>query len=66
MCVCVSVFFLLANATMPMQSRYRIIVQRASGGGQECPDTLFEERECEALPMCPTYRSPSNTLHLSA
>ncbi|XP_060733030.1 thrombospondin type-1 domain-containing protein 7B [Tachysurus vachellii] len=45
-----------ANATMPTQSRYRMVVQRAVGGGHECPDTMFEERECEPLPVCPTYR----------
>ncbi|KAK3543975.1 hypothetical protein QTP70_032735, partial [Hemibagrus guttatus] len=45
-----------ANATTPTQSRYRMVVQRAAGGGQECPDTMFEERECEPLPVCPTYR----------
>ncbi|XP_046701231.1 thrombospondin type-1 domain-containing protein 7B isoform X2 [Silurus meridionalis] len=45
-----------ANSTTPTQSRYRMVVQRAAGGGQECPDTLFEERECEPLPLCPTYR----------
>ncbi|KAF4086551.1 hypothetical protein AMELA_G00084810 [Ameiurus melas] len=45
-----------ANATTPTQSRYRMVVQRAANGGQECPDTMFEERECEPLPVCPTYR----------
>lgn len=44
------------NTTVPSQSRYRIIIQRAANGGQECPDTLYEERECEALLLCPTYR----------
>lgn len=53
---------LLANATMPTQSRYRMVVQRAAGGGQECPDTMFEERECEPLPVCPTYRSDFSTV----
>ncbi|KAL6079821.1 hypothetical protein STEG23_033912, partial [Scotinomys teguina] len=37
------------------QSRYRIIIQEAANGGQECPDTLFEERECEDISLCPTY-----------
>ncbi|XP_076852681.1 thrombospondin type-1 domain-containing protein 7B-like, partial [Brachyhypopomus gauderio] len=45
-----------ANMTTPTQSRYRTIIQRAANGGQECPDTLFEERECEGLPVCPIYR----------
>ncbi|KAG7464148.1 hypothetical protein MATL_G00184190 [Megalops atlanticus] len=45
-----------ANATAATQSRYRIIIQRPANGGQECPDTLYEERECESLPVCPAYR----------
>uniref|UniRef100_A0A3B1IIX4 Thrombospondin type-1 domain-containing protein 7A n=1 Tax=Astyanax mexicanus TaxID=7994 RepID=A0A3B1IIX4_ASTMX len=52
-----------ANSSIPSQSRYRTIVQRSSGGGQECPDTLFEERECEALPVCPTYRWRTHKWH---
>ncbi|XP_021054219.1 thrombospondin type-1 domain-containing protein 7B [Mus pahari] len=38
------------------QSRYRIIIQEAANGGHECPDTLFEERECEEISLCPLYR----------
>ncbi|NXC13134.1 THS7B protein, partial [Corythaeola cristata] len=44
------------NATAVKQSRYRIIVQEAANGGQACPDTLYEERECEDIPVCPVYR----------
>ncbi|XP_075367640.1 thrombospondin type-1 domain-containing protein 7B isoform X6 [Mycteria americana] len=44
------------NATAVKQSRYRIIVQDAAHGGQACPDTLYEERECEDIPICPVYR----------
>ncbi|XP_077176308.1 thrombospondin type-1 domain-containing protein 7B isoform X2 [Paroedura picta] len=44
------------NSTTTTQSRYRIIIQDAVNGGQECPDTLFEERECEDIPVCPVYR----------
>ncbi|XP_030627616.1 thrombospondin type-1 domain-containing protein 7B [Chanos chanos] len=44
------------NTTLATQSRYRIIVQRSANGGQECPDTLYEERECEPPLPCPTYR----------
>ncbi|KAM7097072.1 thrombospondin type-1 domain-containing protein 7B isoform 4-T6 [Ciconia maguari] len=44
------------NATAVKQSRYRIIVQDAANGGQACPDTLYEERECEDIPICPAYR----------
>ncbi|XP_015415776.1 PREDICTED: thrombospondin type-1 domain-containing protein 7B-like, partial [Myotis davidii] len=43
------------NSTI-RQSRYRIINQEAANGGQECPDTLFEERECEDVSLCPIYR----------
>ncbi|XP_028971693.2 thrombospondin type-1 domain-containing protein 7B isoform X3 [Esox lucius] len=45
-----------ANSTIPTQSRYRTIIHRSANGGQECPDTLYEERDCEALPQCPSYR----------
>ncbi|NWX72371.1 THS7B protein, partial [Alca torda] len=44
------------NATAVKQSRYRIIIQDAANGGQACPDTLYEERECEDVPVCPVYR----------
>ncbi|NWI10449.1 THS7B protein, partial [Crypturellus soui] len=44
------------NATAIKQSRYRIIIQDAANGGQACPDTLYEERECEDIPVCPVYR----------
>ncbi|TRY95360.1 hypothetical protein DNTS_002845 [Danionella cerebrum] len=44
------------NSSVPSQWRFRLIIQRAAHGGQECPDTLYEERECEALFACPMYR----------
>ncbi|XP_031817156.1 thrombospondin type-1 domain-containing protein 7B-like [Sarcophilus harrisii] len=44
------------NGTLIKQSRYRIVIQEAMNGGQECPDTLFEERECEDVTYCPVYR----------
>uniref|UniRef100_A0A8C3K8S6 Thrombospondin type 1 domain containing 7B n=1 Tax=Calidris pygmaea TaxID=425635 RepID=A0A8C3K8S6_9CHAR len=44
------------NTTAVKQSRYRIIIQEAVNGGQACPDTLYEERECEDIPVCPVYR----------
>ncbi|KAL2087598.1 hypothetical protein ACEWY4_016426 [Coilia grayii] len=44
------------NATVVTQSRHRIIIQRPANGGQDCPDTLYEERECEPAPACPLYR----------
>ncbi|NXK87861.1 THS7B protein, partial [Formicarius rufipectus] len=44
------------NSTAVKQSRYRIIVQDSANGGQACPDTLYEERECEDISICPVYR----------
>ncbi|XP_053326814.1 thrombospondin type-1 domain-containing protein 7B [Spea bombifrons] len=44
------------NATSVKQSRYRIVLQQAANGGQECPDTLYEERECDDVPICWIYR----------
>ncbi|KAM9461440.1 thrombospondin type-1 domain-containing protein 7B [Clarias gariepinus] len=44
------------NITISTQSRHRIIIQRPASGGQECPATLFEERECDPQPLCPIYR----------
>ncbi|KAF7655323.1 hypothetical protein LDENG_00057900 [Lucifuga dentata] len=51
------------NATATTQSRYRTIIQRSANGGQECPDTLYEERECESLPTCPVYRWRTHKWH---
>ncbi|KAL0985705.1 hypothetical protein UPYG_G00160800 [Umbra pygmaea] len=45
-----------AKTTAPTQSRYRTVIQRSAYGGQECPDTLYEERDCESMPPCPSYR----------
>ncbi|XP_038645858.1 thrombospondin type-1 domain-containing protein 7B isoform X2 [Scyliorhinus canicula] len=44
------------NSSLAKQSRHRIIIQKPNNRGQECPDTLYEERECEARPLCPNYR----------
>lgn len=56
--LCLESIFLCftGNATAVKQSRYRIIIQDAANGGQACPDTLYEERECEDIPVCPVYR----------
>ncbi|CAJ1071311.1 thrombospondin type-1 domain-containing protein 7B [Xyrichtys novacula] len=51
------------NTTATTQSRYRIIIQRSANGGQECPDTLHEERDCELLPVCPVYRWKTHRWH---
>ncbi|XP_032921162.1 thrombospondin type-1 domain-containing protein 7B [Catharus ustulatus] len=48
------------NTTAVKQSRYRIILQDSANGGQACPDTLYEERECEDVPICPVYRWKSH------
>ncbi|TRY88052.1 hypothetical protein DNTS_000037 [Danionella cerebrum] len=57
------IYCLTGNATVLTQSRHRIIIQRAANGGQECPDTLREERECETPPLCPTYRWQTHRWH---
>ncbi|KAM9305159.1 thrombospondin type-1 domain-containing protein 7B [Gastrophryne carolinensis] len=44
------------NNSVVKQSRYRIVIQEALNGGQQCPDTLYEERECEDVPICLMYR----------
>uniref|UniRef100_A0A6I8P9R6 Complement component C9 n=1 Tax=Ornithorhynchus anatinus TaxID=9258 RepID=A0A6I8P9R6_ORNAN len=44
------------NGPRARQSRYRVIVEEAAPGGRDCPDTLFEERECDAAQPCPNFR----------
>uniref|UniRef100_A0A674ML26 Thrombospondin type-1 domain-containing protein 7A n=1 Tax=Takifugu rubripes TaxID=31033 RepID=A0A674ML26_TAKRU len=39
-----------------LTSRYRTIIQRSTNGGQECPGTLYEERECDSLPSACFHR----------
>ncbi|XP_047457726.1 thrombospondin type-1 domain-containing protein 7B isoform X2 [Mugil cephalus] len=51
------------NATAATQSRYRTIIQKSANGGQECPDTLYEERECESARVCPVYSWRSHKWH---
>ncbi|XP_061782034.1 thrombospondin type-1 domain-containing protein 7B isoform X1 [Nerophis lumbriciformis] len=51
------------NTSSATQSRYRTIIQRSADGGQECPDTLYEERECESLQVCPIYRWRTHKWH---
>ncbi|XP_017308235.1 thrombospondin type-1 domain-containing protein 7A [Ictalurus punctatus] len=41
------------------QSRFRVIVQKPANGGVDCPELLYEERECEIprpASVCPGYR----------
>ncbi|XP_046713402.1 thrombospondin type-1 domain-containing protein 7B isoform X2 [Silurus meridionalis] len=51
------------NSSVSTQSRHRIIIQRPDNGGQECPATLYEERECDPRPLCPTYRWQTHRWH---
>lgn len=51
-CVCVSA----GNAVKKKQSRKRLIIQMPPNGGQECPEVLEEERDCEAPRSCPGFR----------
>uniref|UniRef100_A0A3B4C5M3 Thrombospondin type-1 domain-containing protein 7A n=1 Tax=Pygocentrus nattereri TaxID=42514 RepID=A0A3B4C5M3_PYGNA len=44
------------GATKKKQSRKRIIIQLPANGGQDCPEVLFQEKECEAPSVCPGYR----------
>ncbi|KAG5271570.1 hypothetical protein AALO_G00181530 [Alosa alosa] len=45
-----------AAAQKPKQSRRRMVIQMPSNGGQECPELLHEEKECDAPAVCPGYR----------
>ncbi|KAJ8267352.1 hypothetical protein COCON_G00125240, partial [Conger conger] len=38
------------------QSRKRIIIQPPANGGQDCPEVLSQERECEAVSVCVGFR----------
>ncbi|XP_034456122.1 thrombospondin type-1 domain-containing protein 7A [Hippoglossus hippoglossus] len=38
------------------QLRKRIIIQLPANGGQDCPEVLSQERECEAPSVCHGYR----------
>lgn len=38
------------------QSRKRIIIQLPANGGQDCPEVLFQEKDCDASSVCPGYR----------
>uniref|UniRef100_A0AAY4ELB3 Thrombospondin type-1 domain-containing protein 7A n=1 Tax=Denticeps clupeoides TaxID=299321 RepID=A0AAY4ELB3_9TELE len=38
------------------QSRKRIIIQFPANGGQDCPEVLSQERDCDAPSVCPGYR----------
>uniref|UniRef100_A0A4W3HRX9 Thrombospondin type-1 domain-containing protein 7A n=1 Tax=Callorhinchus milii TaxID=7868 RepID=A0A4W3HRX9_CALMI len=51
------------NVSSAKQSRHRIIIQKPANKGQECPDTLYEERKCEVLSVCPKYRWKEHKWH---
>ncbi|XP_034016704.1 thrombospondin type-1 domain-containing protein 7A-like [Thalassophryne amazonica] len=38
------------------QHRKRVIIQFPANGGQDCPEVLTQERECEAPTVCHSYR----------
>ncbi|KAJ8288081.1 hypothetical protein COCON_G00007400 [Conger conger] len=38
------------------QSRNRVIIQLPANGGQDCPELLHEEKECESPSVCQGYR----------
>ncbi|XP_061442295.1 thrombospondin type-1 domain-containing protein 7A isoform X3 [Rhineura floridana] len=38
------------------QSRHRVILQLPANGGRDCPDTLYEEKDCELPPACLYFR----------
>ncbi|MBZ3873498.1 Thrombospondin type-1 domain-containing protein 7A [Sciurus carolinensis] len=38
------------------QSRLRVIIQLPANGGRDCTDPLYEEKACEAPPVCQSYR----------
>uniref|UniRef100_A0A8B9KE92 Thrombospondin type-1 domain-containing protein 7A n=1 Tax=Astyanax mexicanus TaxID=7994 RepID=A0A8B9KE92_ASTMX len=44
------------GVTKKKQSRKRIIIQLPANGGQDCPEVLFQEKECEAPSVCTGYR----------
>ncbi|KAF3833452.1 hypothetical protein F7725_024656 [Dissostichus mawsoni] len=42
--------------TKKKQFRKRIVIQTPANGGQDCPEVLNQERECEAPSVCQGYR----------
>ncbi|CAB1350872.1 unnamed protein product, partial [Coregonus sp. 'balchen'] len=42
--------------TKRKQNRKRIIIQLSANGGQDCPEVLTQERDCEAPSVCLGYR----------
>lgn len=46
----------LGGKAKKKQYRKRIIIQLPANGGQDCPEVLTQERECEAPSVCQGYR----------
>ncbi|KAM6967936.1 thrombospondin type-1 domain-containing protein 7A-like [Aplochiton taeniatus] len=44
------------NIVKKKQTRNRLVIQPPSNGGQDCPEVLEEERDCELTKVCPGYR----------
>ncbi|KAG7325780.1 hypothetical protein KOW79_010705 [Hemibagrus wyckioides] len=44
------------GTTKRKQFRKRIIIQLPANGGQDCPEVLYQEKECEAPSACPGFR----------
>uniref|UniRef100_A0A8C6LSW7 Thrombospondin type-1 domain-containing protein 7A n=1 Tax=Nothobranchius furzeri TaxID=105023 RepID=A0A8C6LSW7_NOTFU len=44
------------DAVKKKQSRKRLVIQMPSNGGQECPQLLEEEKDCEVPKICPGFR----------
>uniref|UniRef100_A0A1A7X5A7 Thrombospondin type-1 domain-containing protein 7A n=2 Tax=Iconisemion striatum TaxID=60296 RepID=A0A1A7X5A7_9TELE len=44
------------DAVKKKQSRKRLVIQMPSNGGQECPQVLEEEKDCEIPKICPGFR----------
>ncbi|TNN34605.1 Thrombospondin type-1 domain-containing protein 7A [Liparis tanakae] len=44
------------NAVMGKQSRKRLVIQLPSNGGQDCPELLEEETDCQVPAVCPGFR----------
>ncbi|KAK2921481.1 thrombospondin type-1 domain-containing protein 7A [Channa argus] len=42
--------------TKKKQYRNRIVIQLPANGGQDCPEVLTQERECDSPPICQGYR----------
>lgn len=48
--------FPLGGNTRKKQYRKRTVIQLPANGGQDCPEVLTQERECEAPSVCQGYR----------